>query len=118
MNTKEMYGDVKIGALLIGTAVAYYTLAVAGFLLVVWVLVQLYSLAVWLCSLAVWVSSSISLPLVAVMVAVVVVFLPTIVAFRRKAVHRYTIAFLNLTGALWIVALLWACFGRTEAPTK
>jgi hypothetical protein len=45
-------------------------------------------------------------------------FLPTIIAYKRKSIHKGYIFILNLltggTGIGWVASFIWACIDDTE----
>ena len=54
--------------------------------------------------------------IIATIIGTIVYFVPSIVAFKRNAVSKWGIFFVNLffgwTLLIWIVTLIWACEGR------
>ena len=59
---------------------------------------------------------------VAVIIGVLLAFIPTIIANSRKCVNRTAIFLINLfllfSGIGWLVALIWAIAGETEAEQR
>ncbi len=56
--------------------------------------------------------------IIAVFIGIIIHFIPAIIAFKRGAASRWVIFLVNLflgwTFIIWLVALIWACEGRTE----
>ena len=56
--------------------------------------------------------------IVIVFIVTLIHFVPTIIAFKRGAASRWIIFLVNLflgwTFLVWIIALIWACEGRTD----
>ncbi len=54
--------------------------------------------------------------MISAVIGMVVYFVPSVVAFKRNAVSKWGIFFVNLffgwTLLIWIVTLIWACEGR------
>ena len=58
------------------------------------------------------------LMIIAAFIGIIIHFIPTIIAFKRDAASRWIIFLVNLffgwTVVVWLVALIWACEGRTN----
>ena len=56
--------------------------------------------------------------IIAAFIGIILHFIPTIIAFKRDAASRWVIFLVNLflgwTFIIWLVALIWACEGRTK----
>ena len=56
--------------------------------------------------------------IIAVFIGIIIHFIPTIIAFKRDTASRWIIFLVNLflgwTFIIWLVALIWACEGRTD----
>jgi hypothetical protein len=54
--------------------------------------------------------------LLCVILVIYLTFLPTFTAYKRRHKHKEVILILNILGIGWLIVLIWACFGETEAP--